>query len=116
MVTTVGVFCLVFAFNIIMLGVTVRRVVSFRQRKEFGQSDSDRAKRDICTLLGVTILLGITWGLVFFSFGYLTIPGLYVFCILNSLQGFFIFLWFLMSLRKTGNSVKMSRETPSTIS
>ncbi|XP_038556694.1 adhesion G-protein coupled receptor G2-like [Micropterus salmoides] len=114
MVTTVGVFCLVFAFNIIMLGVTVRRVVSFRQRKEFGQSDSDRAKRDICTLLGVTILLGITWGLVFFSFGYLTIPGLYVFCILNSLQGFFIFLWFLMSLRKTGNSVKTSRETPST--
>lgn len=54
---------------------------------QFGQRDCDRAKRDICSLLGVTILLGITWGLVFFSFGSLTTAGLYPFCILNSLQG-----------------------------
>ncbi|KAG8001629.1 Adhesion G-protein coupled receptor G2, partial [Nibea albiflora] len=104
MVTTVGLFCLVFIFNIIMLGVTVRRIVGLRRSKEYGQSDCDRAKKDICTLLGVTVLLGITWGLVFFTFGYLTIPGLYLFCILNSLQGFFIFLWFVMSLRKKENS------------
>ncbi|XP_051235835.1 adhesion G-protein coupled receptor G2 [Dicentrarchus labrax] len=104
MVTTVGMFCLVFIFNIVMLGVTVRRVVSLRQSKEFGQRDHDRAKRDICTLLGVITLLGITWGLVFFSFGYLATAGLYLFCILNSLQGFFIFLWFVMSLRKIENS------------
>lgn len=51
------------------------------------QRDWDRVKRDICSLLGVTILLGITWGLVFFSFGSLTHVGLYPFCILNSLQG-----------------------------
>ncbi|XP_035538089.1 adhesion G-protein coupled receptor G5-like [Morone saxatilis] len=104
MVTTVGMFGFVFIFNMIMLGVTVRRIVSLRQSKEFGQSDHDRAKRDICTLLGVITLLGITWGLVFFSFGYLATAGLYLFCILNSLQGFFIFLWFVMSLRKINNS------------
>ncbi|XP_070690966.1 adhesion G-protein coupled receptor G2-like [Pempheris klunzingeri] len=109
MVTTVGVFTLVFIFNVIMLGVIVKRVVSLRQRKEFEVSDRDRAKRDIFTLLGVTTLLGITFGLVFFSFGYLTTPGLYFFCILNSLQGFFIFLWFVMSLRKTGNSTKAAK-------
>ncbi|XP_042340320.1 adhesion G-protein coupled receptor G1 [Plectropomus leopardus] len=115
MVTTVGVFGLVFVFNVIMLGVTVRRIVSLRHCKEYGQSDRDRAKRDICTMLGVTTLLGISWGLVFFSFGHLTTPGLYFFCILNSLQGFFIFLWFLMSLRKTGNPpTKTSSETRST--
>ncbi|XP_029281581.1 adhesion G-protein coupled receptor G1 isoform X1 [Cottoperca gobio] len=115
MVTTVGVFGLVFVFNVIMLGVTVRRVLSLRHSKEFGQSDSNRAKKDICSLLGVTTLLGVTWGLIFFSFGYLTTPVLYLFCILNSLQGFLIFLWFAMSLRKTGNpSIKMSNETRST--
>ncbi|XP_078104836.1 adhesion G-protein coupled receptor G2-like [Sander vitreus] len=115
MVTTVGVFCLVFIFNVFMLGVTVRRVVTLRQNKEFGPSVHDRAKRDIYTLLGVTTLLGITWGLVFFSFGYLTTAGLYLFCILNSLQGFFIFLWFVMSLRKTGNpAIMRSSETRST--
>ncbi|XP_060901079.1 adhesion G-protein coupled receptor G5-like [Labrus mixtus] len=104
MVTTVGVFSLVFLYNLIMLGVTIRRVVSLRRRKQSGHIDHETAKRDICTLLGVTALLGVPWGLVFFSFGYLTVPGLYVFCILNSLQGVFIFIWFLMSLRKIGNS------------
>ncbi|XP_039650107.1 adhesion G-protein coupled receptor G2-like [Perca fluviatilis] len=115
MVTTVGVFCLVFIFNVFMLGVTVRRVVTLRQSREFGPRDHNRAKRDIYTLLGVTTLLGITWGLVFFSFGYLTTAGLYLFCILNSLQGFFIFLWFVMSLRKIGKPAdNRSSETRST--
>nr|XP_029138191.1 adhesion G-protein coupled receptor G1-like [Labrus bergylta] len=104
MVTTVGVFSLVFLYNLIMLGVTIRRVVSLRRRKQSGHIDHETAKSDICTLLGVTALLGVPWGLVFFSFGHLTVPGLYVFCILNSLQGVFVFVWFLMSLRKIGNS------------
>lgn len=34
MVTTVGVFSLVFVFNVTMLGVTVRRVVSLRQSQK----------------------------------------------------------------------------------
>ncbi|XP_044219671.1 adhesion G-protein coupled receptor G5-like isoform X1 [Thunnus albacares] len=115
MVTTVGVYSLVFVFNLIMLVVTVRRVVSLRHHKEFGQIQRDRAKRDICTLLGVSVLLGITWGLIFFSFGDLTTPGLYAFSILNSLQGFFIFLWFVMSLRKTEYPAsKTSSETRNT--
>ncbi|XP_026234268.1 adhesion G-protein coupled receptor G1-like isoform X2 [Anabas testudineus] len=111
-VTTEAVFGLVFVFNLIMLGVMVRRVVSLRQNTEFGQNNRDRAKRDIFTLLGVTTLLGITWGLVFVS---ITTPGLYLFCILNSLQGFFIFLWFVMSLRKAGKSASQtSSETRTT--
>ncbi|XP_053176734.1 adhesion G-protein coupled receptor G2-like [Scomber japonicus] len=115
MVTTVGMFGLVFSFNLIMFGVAIRRVVSPHHIKKFGQTDRDRAKRDICTLLGVSTLLGITWGLIFFSFGHLTTPGLYLFCVINSLQGFFIFLWFVMSLRKIGHpSTTKSIETRST--
>ncbi|XP_068566639.1 adhesion G-protein coupled receptor G2-like [Cebidichthys violaceus] len=113
MVTTVGAFGLVFAFNMIMLVVAVRHIVGFPQSGEFGKSDVNRARRGVCTLLGVTTLLGITWGLVFFSFGYLTTPGLYLFCILNPLQGFFIFLWFVMSLRKAGKPTTSS-VSPST--
>lgn len=115
MVTTVGLFCLVFVFNFCILIVTIKRVLSIRHRKEYGPKESSRARRDICTLLGISILLGTTWGLVFFSFGGLPIGGLYAFCILNSLQGFFIFLWFVMSMRKTGNSTtKTSSDTRST--
>ncbi|XP_039469459.1 adhesion G-protein coupled receptor G2-like [Oreochromis aureus] len=113
--TTLGPFILVFLFNMIMFAVTIRRVWILRKSTEFGQSNRDRAKKDICTLLGVMTLLGITWGLVFFSFGYLTTAGVYLFCILNSLQGFFIFLWFMMSLRKPKTAVtKTSSETRST--
>ncbi|XP_039469429.1 adhesion G-protein coupled receptor G2-like [Oreochromis aureus] len=85
MVTTVGLFSLVFLFNVIMFGVTVRRVWILRCSQEFGQVDRDRARKDLFTLLGVITLLCLTWGLVFFYFGYLTTPGLYLFCILNSL-------------------------------
>ncbi|XP_039868077.1 adhesion G-protein coupled receptor G2-like isoform X1 [Simochromis diagramma] len=112
--TTVGLFSLVFLFNMFMFGATIRCVWVLRKSTEFGQSNRDRAKKDICTLLGVMTLLGITWGLVFFSFGHLTIVGLYLFCILNSLQGFFIFLWFMMSMRKAKTSVtKTSNENHS---
>lgn len=114
-VTTLGAFSLVFLFNLIMFGVTIRRVVGRQQSKAFGQKERDRAKQDVCTILGVTTLLGITWGLVFFSLGYLTTPGLYLFCILNSLHGFFIFLWFVMSVRKIGPSAaQMSSSTSAT--
>ncbi|XP_014185164.2 adhesion G-protein coupled receptor G2-like isoform X2 [Haplochromis burtoni] len=113
--TTVGLFSLVFLFNVIMFGVTVRQVFILHHTRGFGQNNLDKFKKDICSLAGVMTLLGITWGLVLFSFGPLTTPALYLFCILNSLQGFFIFLWFVMSLRKVKTSAtKMSSETRST--
>ncbi|XP_005948655.2 adhesion G-protein coupled receptor G1 [Haplochromis burtoni] len=115
-VTTVVLFGLVFLFNMILFVTTLWHILILRRVKEFGQRNRDHAKKDICTLLGVITLLGITWGLVFFSFGHLTTPGLYLFCILNSLQGFFIFLWFAMSLRKTKNPRAMATSEMATTS
>ncbi|XP_076003089.1 adhesion G-protein coupled receptor G5-like [Genypterus blacodes] len=102
LVTTVGSFSLVFLFNITMLGAVVRQVVRLRRSRE---SERGQAKRDACSLLGITCLLGITWGLAFFSFGNLNLFGSYLFSILNPLQGFFIFLWFCLSLKKINTSV-----------
>ncbi|XP_037102888.1 adhesion G-protein coupled receptor G5-like isoform X2 [Syngnathus acus] len=115
MASTLGVFAVVFAFNLVMLLVTVQRLIGFPHRKRFGQGERGRAKQNISTLLGVSTLLGITWGLVFFSFGHLSTVGQYLFCILNSLQGFFIFLWFVLSWRKSGPSTASSK-TPSSSS
>ncbi|XP_039470595.1 adhesion G-protein coupled receptor G5-like [Oreochromis aureus] len=115
-VTTIVLFGLVFLFNVILFVITLWHILMLRRVKEFGQHNRDRAKKDICTLLGVITLLGITWGLIFFSFGYLTTPGLYLFCILNSLQGFFIFLWFAMSLRKTKDPRAMATSETATTS
>ncbi|CAB1339601.1 unnamed protein product [Coregonus sp. 'balchen'] len=102
LVTTVGLFGLVFVFNLGMLAVTVRRLLCLHTEQMSGEKG--RARRDTCTVLGITCLLGITWGIIFFSFGQLTTPGLYLFCVLNSLQGFFIFLWFCVFKWKAEDS------------
>ncbi|CAI5646271.1 adhesion G-protein coupled receptor G2 [Oreochromis niloticus] len=113
-VTTTGLFTMVFLFNMTMFMVTVKRVLNVGYNKEFGQLHQKQVRKAICALLGVSTLLGITWGLVFFSFGYLTTVALYLFCVLNSLQGFFIFLWFVKSLRKGKSSAsKISSEVTS---
>ncbi|KAM9408682.1 adhesion G-protein coupled receptor G1 [Pholidichthys leucotaenia] len=113
--TMVGFFSLVFLFNMSVLGVTVRQVLCLHQSQKYGPTECSRVKRNICTLLGLITLLGMTWGMVFFLFGPLSTPFLYLFCILNSLQGFFIFLWFVMSLKKTKQSAnEKSSETRST--
>ncbi|XP_047219738.1 adhesion G protein-coupled receptor G3-like isoform X2 [Girardinichthys multiradiatus] len=52
------------------------------------------------TLLGLTCLMGITWGLAFLGSGYVNYPVLYLFCILNSLQGLFIFVWICLLAKK----------------
>ncbi|XP_072769418.1 uncharacterized protein [Nerophis lumbriciformis] len=111
MVTTLGVCALLFLFNGTMLAVTAHRVLGLHPRKEVGGGERGRAVRNVITLLGVATLLGVTWGLIFLSFGHLTTAGLYLFCTLNSLQGFFVFLWLVMSWRKSGH-LRASR-TPS---
>uniref|UniRef100_A0A3P9MEZ9 Adhesion G protein-coupled receptor G3 n=1 Tax=Oryzias latipes TaxID=8090 RepID=A0A3P9MEZ9_ORYLA len=115
-VTTVGVFGLMFLFVMVVFLLTVRNLMPNCCQKEFRQKNWKGLKQNVCTVLVLITLLGITWGIIFFSFGQLTTPGLYVFCILNSLQGFFIFLYFVFSLRKTKDIPASSSERPTTTS
>nr|XP_015223884.1 PREDICTED: G-protein coupled receptor 56-like isoform X2 [Lepisosteus oculatus] len=83
-VTSLCLFVLVFLFNLIMLSITVSKIMSMRSRKTPGENR--KAFKDICGILGITCLLGTSWGLVFLSFGPVNLPSLYLFSILNSLQ------------------------------
>ncbi|XP_059681053.1 adhesion G-protein coupled receptor G5 [Gavia stellata] len=85
---------LILLFNMLVLGrvVTILR----RIRRQKGQ-----ARKDWATVLGLTCLLGTTWGLVFFSFGVFLVPQLYLFTILNSLQGLFVCLWYVTVHRRS---------------
>ncbi|XP_047218369.1 adhesion G-protein coupled receptor G2 [Girardinichthys multiradiatus] len=104
MVTTVGLFSLVFLFNLIMFGVIIKWFMGTFYGKEHRQSERNAAKKNIFILLLLMVLLGLTWGLIFFSLGHLNTPVLYIFCIVNSLQGFFIFVYFALTLKKTKGS------------
>uniref|UniRef100_A0A3B5Q2T6 Adhesion G-protein coupled receptor G5-like n=1 Tax=Xiphophorus maculatus TaxID=8083 RepID=A0A3B5Q2T6_XIPMA len=107
MVTTVGVFVLVFIFNVIMLGVVIKWFMGLYIRKQRSQSERNATKNKICTLLVLMVLLGLTWGLIFFSLGQVNTPVLYIFCIVNCLQGFFIFFYFVLTLKNTKDSATM---------
>ncbi|XP_045674362.1 adhesion G-protein coupled receptor G5 isoform X1 [Phyllostomus hastatus] len=78
-------------FNLVVL-VWALRVL--RRMKAQEKAPGSRACKDTVTVLGLTILLGTTWTLAFFSFGVFLLPQLFLFTILNSLYGFFLFLWF----------------------
>ncbi|MBN3309783.1 AGRG6 protein, partial [Amia calva] len=84
-VTILSLVFLVCLFNLVMLSITVKKIMSMRSNKVSGENRS--ACQDVGTVLGITFLLGTTWGLAFFSFGPLELTGIYLFTILNSLQG-----------------------------
>ncbi|XP_024274428.1 adhesion G-protein coupled receptor G1 isoform X1 [Oncorhynchus tshawytscha] len=91
-ITVSGYLGLVFLFNTAMLGVVVVKL--------WGQRGEGRMWKDWATVLGLSCVLGVPWGLAFCTYGPLSLPGLYLFSIFNCFQGVFLFLWFLALSRK----------------
>ncbi|NXC99081.1 AGRG1 protein, partial [Certhia familiaris] len=89
-IVNLGFFSLVFLFNSVMLGAMVREI---RRQNKKGHK-----LKHVLALFGLTILLGMPWALIFFSFtsGLFCLVSLYIFTIINSLQGFLIFVWYWM--------------------
>lgn len=68
----------------VILVIVTRMMRALRSNMD---SQRKRVKKDIVTVLGLTCLLGTTWALAFLSFGAFLIPQLFLFTIINSLQG-----------------------------
>ncbi|XP_026071635.1 adhesion G-protein coupled receptor G6-like [Carassius auratus] len=94
----ISYFSIIFMFNLGIL-VTVSRQI-FKLRRVGRRHNKMPIWKDTGTVLGLMCLQGTTWGLIFFSSGYINYPILYLFCILNSMQGFYIFVWMCASARK----------------
>ncbi len=94
-------FTLIFIFNSGILMAVASSICQmkqgFRSNSKLGDEAKGKTWRDAdrlsescqsgLTVLGLTCLMGITWGLAFLGSGYVNYPILYLFCILNSTQG-----------------------------
>ncbi|XP_053539104.1 uncharacterized protein LOC108271069 isoform X2 [Ictalurus punctatus] len=97
-------FCLTFLFNTCVLVAVTHQIFKMRCLNIRG-SGRIPSRKDICTVLGLSFLLGMTWGLAFFTSGYTNYPILYLFCICNTLQGLFHFLWSYSAMKKNRSLV-----------
>ncbi|MCI4383161.1 hypothetical protein PGIGA_G00023080 [Pangasianodon gigas] len=100
-------FSLTFLFNTCILVAVTHQIFKLRCLNV----SKLPSHKDICTVLGLTFLMGMTWGLAFFTSGYTNYFILYLFCICNSLQGLFLFLWFYGTTKKNRHLKAQSSNT-----
>ncbi|XP_036951585.1 adhesion G-protein coupled receptor G5-like isoform X1 [Acanthopagrus latus] len=118
-ISTVAFPCLVILCNSCMLGLVVFRLWGLRKEggvnesrwKKMNKEKGTRLWKDCATVLGLSCVLGLTWGLA--STTYISLSGIYVFTILNSLQGVFMFLWSLALTHKSRSDNDSSVRDPS---
>ncbi|XP_054610895.1 adhesion G-protein coupled receptor G2-like isoform X2 [Dunckerocampus dactyliophorus] len=91
-VAVVAYFCIVFLFNFIMFLVVLVQLCRMKRQNPHN-SQHRTAGQDVRSVVGITFLLGLTWGFAFFAWGPVNLPFMYLFAICNSLQGFFIFVF-----------------------
>ncbi|KAL0993915.1 hypothetical protein UPYG_G00115510 [Umbra pygmaea] len=91
-VSVVGYLLLVLLCNLAIFVVVLVQIRHMRINHPVGIRSS-LLLQDLKGVSSLTFLLGLTWTVAFFAWGPAKVPFLYLFCILNSLQGFFIFLF-----------------------
>ncbi|KAI4897297.1 hypothetical protein NFI96_024664, partial [Prochilodus magdalenae] len=91
LVTVVAFVVLVLLCNLCVFGLVLAQIRGLRLSKEAGRSSG--ILHHLRVVASLTFLLGLTWTLAFVAWGPVKVPFLYLFSSLNSLQGFFIFLF-----------------------
>ncbi|XP_070616796.1 adhesion G-protein coupled receptor G1-like [Erythrolamprus reginae] len=104
-----GYLSLVLFFNSIMLATMVYEILRLRHREHQWEY--------VVMLLGLSCVLGLPWGLAFFAFasGTFKLVAVYLFTIINSLQGFLIFLWYLAKVLQSRRSNSMQCTTSNSL-
>ncbi|XP_074155967.1 adhesion G-protein coupled receptor G2 isoform X4 [Sminthopsis crassicaudata] len=95
-ITVVGYFCVIFLLNVSMFIVVLVQLCRIKKKKQLG-AQRKTSIQDLRSVAGLTFLLGITWGFAFFAWGPVNLLFMYLFAIFNTLQGFFIFIFYCVA-------------------
>ncbi|KAB0346092.1 hypothetical protein FD755_024261, partial [Muntiacus reevesi] len=95
-ITVVGYFCVIFLLNVSMFIVVLVQLCRIKRKKQLG-AQRKTSIQDLRSVAGLTFLLGITWGFAFFAWGPVNVTFMYLFAIFNTLQGFFIFIFYCVA-------------------
>ncbi len=85
-VSVVAYFCVIFVLNLAMFVVVMIHLRRIKSRNPHNNQYRS-GLRDLCSIAGLTFLLGLTWGFAFFAWDPVNLVFMYLFAILNSLQG-----------------------------
>uniref|UniRef100_H3A8U8 G-protein coupled receptors family 2 profile 2 domain-containing protein n=1 Tax=Latimeria chalumnae TaxID=7897 RepID=H3A8U8_LATCH len=112
--TVIGYFAVMFLFNTSILIVVCVKII-FMRISSRAYTVKKLLWKDIVTFFSLTILTGTTWGLAFFAQGNSNsnVAVHYLFTILNSIQGFLLFLW-LCIMKVSAKKEKEAASMPST--
>ncbi|XP_036897530.1 LOW QUALITY PROTEIN: adhesion G protein-coupled receptor G3 [Sturnira hondurensis] len=91
-ITVHGYFLITYLFNTVVLGLVAWKIFTLPSATA-GKEKREKWK-GVLTLLGLSSLVGMTWGLAILT--PLGLSTIYVFVLLNSFQGVFIFCWIIV--------------------
>nr|XP_015803136.2 adhesion G-protein coupled receptor G2 [Nothobranchius furzeri] len=114
-IVNIGYYSLVFLFTFTTVIITVSWLFGLKKSKVAGEKGGTSGK-SVLTIMGLCCQLGVTWGFAFFAYGALRIPATYIFTILNSFQGFFLFIYYYNSTKARANAAAGSSSTQTSTS
>lgn len=83
----VAYFVLIFALSLLVFIMVMVQLARIKKQNPQNQSPNRGVLTDLRSIVGLVILLGLTWGFALFAWGPLHTPFVYLFTIFNSLQG-----------------------------
>ncbi|XP_023806018.2 adhesion G-protein coupled receptor G2 isoform X2 [Oryzias latipes] len=92
-VGVVAYFLLVFVLCLLVFIVVMYQLSRIKKQNPQNQSPNRSMMTDMRSIIGLVLLLGLTWGFALFAWGPLRLPFFYLFSIFNSLLGFFLFVF-----------------------
>ncbi|XP_042624196.1 adhesion G-protein coupled receptor G2-like [Cyprinus carpio] len=92
-IVNIGYYAVVFVFT---TGIFIMIVTKVLQARNIKATEDKRKtfRKQLMMVLSLFLLFGLTWSVAFFSYGPMRIPSYYIFTVLNSSQGFFLFLYY----------------------